>query len=236
MSDVPFGAERALKVHAAQADRLHHFSHDIKNRLNGIGASLRILDELPAGAERDEVRAYAERSYFKALHDLESLLDDLGVERGPSTIRREPVDLVRSVRRIIDELTHRIEKKKVHIALEGTPELIVQGDGTLLHQVLTTLLSNAIKFSHANGSVVVKVRMHAGRATLTVRDEGVGLSTEDLPQTFKAYAWLSSLSTEGEEQGRGSLARAMRVVDAHGGTLEVASDGPGMGCSFTLTV
>ncbi|MBK9289926.1 MAG: HAMP domain-containing histidine kinase [Flavobacteriales bacterium] len=228
------GPDKDLKVHSAQAERLHRFSHDLKNRLNGIGGSLRLLDELPAGAERDEVRAYAERSYYKALHDLENVLDDLGVERGPGTIRSAPVDLVPLVRRIIDELGHRIERKKVHLILESAPELIVQGDETLLHQVLSTLLSNAIKFSHPNGSVVIDGNMDGGHATLTVRDEGVGLSAEDLPQTFKAYAWLSSQSTQGEEQGRGSLARAMRAVLAHGGSLSVESDGPGKGCTFKL--
>ena len=228
------GPDKDLKVHSAQAERLHRFSHDLKNRLNGIGASLHLLDELPAGAERDEVRAYAERSYYKALHDLETVLDDLGVERGPGTVRTDPVDLMALVHRILDELAHRIDRKQVHFVLEGALELMVLGDEALLHQVLIALRSNANKFSHPNGSVFVNAGMTGDRATLTVRDEGVGLSPEDLPQTFKAYAWLSSQSTQGEEQGRGSLARAMRVVLAHRGSLSVESVGPGKGCSFKV--
>ena len=62
-----------LKVDAAQAERLHKFAHDLKNRLNGMGTSLRMLHELPEGPERNEVRDYAERAYFKALFDLETV-------------------------------------------------------------------------------------------------------------------------------------------------------------------
>jgi signal transduction histidine kinase len=225
---------KILKVDAAQADRLHRFAHDLKNRLNGLGTSLRMLDELPAGAERDEVRDYAERTYFKALHDLENVLDDLGVERGPTAARREPVDLAALARSVAEELAFRITRKQQQVVFELPEALPVEGDPELLKQVVNTLLSNASKFSATGTTITVRAAERDGHAGLVVSDAGVGLAPEDLPQVFKAYAWLSSRSTAGEEQGRGSLARAFRAMRAHGGSLSVESAGPGLGCSFSL--
>jgi len=225
---------RNLKVDAAQADRLHRFAHDLKNRLNGLGTSLRMLEELSAGPEREEVRDYAERSYFKALNDLENVLDDLGVERGPVVSRREMVDLVELARTATDELAFRTQRKQQQVVLDLPETLQAEGDAELLKQVITTLLSNASKFSATGTTITLCAIERDGHSGILVSDNGVGLAPEDLPQVFKGYAWLSSRSTAGEEQGRGSLARAYRTMRAHGGSLSVESAGPGAGCSFSL--
>jgi len=225
---------KVLKVDAAQAERLHRFAHDLKNRLNGLGTSLRMLDELSAGPERDEVRDYAERAYFKALHDLENVLDDLGVERGPVVSQHDPVDLVELTRSAAEQLAFRIQRKQQHVVLDLPETLQAEGDAELLKQVIATLLSNSSKFSASGTTITVRAAYREGHTGLVVSDNGVGLVPEDLPQVFKGYAWLSSRSTGGEEQGRGSLARAYRTMRAHSGALSVESAGPGTGCSFSL--
>jgi hypothetical protein len=224
----------SLKVDAAQAERLHKFAHDLKNRLNGLGTSLRMLHELPDGPERMQVRDYAERTYFKALFDLETVLDDLGVERGPSTSRNTPVDLAELSRSVADELGFRTQRKEQSLVLDLPEHMPAVGDADLLRQVISTLLSNASKFSAAGATITVRPSDGEGRTGLSVSDNGAGLDAEDRSLVFKAYAWLSSRSTAGEEQGRASLARAFRAMRAQGGTLEMHSEGTGRGSTFTL--
>lgn len=229
----PTGSERGpSKADPGQAERLHRFAHDLKNRLGSLSAAMRMLDELPAGAEREEVKDFAERAYFKALFDLENVLDDLGVARGPQAAAPIAVPTGELVDRITGELAFRFERKRQRVEADIPAGHALHGDPDLLHQVVTTLVSNASKFS-PEGSVI---RVTVTGNGLSVIDEGVGLSEGDLAHVFQAYAWLGSKSTAGEEQGRGSLARAMRAMHAMGGTLTAMSPGAGAGCTFSLVL
>lgn len=221
---------KPTKADAQQAERLHRFAHDLKNRLGSMSAALRMLEELPAGSERDEVKGFAERAYFKALFDLESLLDDFDVERGPKACSPVPIDTAELVERIAGELAFRFERKQQRLVIEVPSGHALNGDPELLHQVVNALLSNASKFSHADATIRVTVSGNG----LSVTDEGVGLSAADLANVFKAYCWLDSQSTAGEEQGRGSMARARKAMQAMGGSLAATSMGPGAGSTFSL--
>jgi signal transduction histidine kinase len=228
---VPNGNEaKPTPADQGQAERLHRFAHDLKNRLGSMSAALRMLDELPSGPEREEVKGFAERAYFKALFDLENVLDDLGVERGPTASPAVPVDTAELVDRITSELAFRFERKRQRVVTGIPTGHCLSGDPDLLHQVITVLVSNASKFSPLDATI----RVTASDNGLSVTDEGVGLSEADLHQVFKAYAWLGSQSTAGEEQGRGSLARASRAMRAMGGSIQASSTGEGHGATFTL--
>jgi len=224
------GKARPPQVDPAQAERLHRFAHDLKNRLGGLAASLRMVVELEAGPERDEVLAYAEKAYFKALFDLESVLDDLGVDRSPVPGDAVAVSTAELVARVLDELAFRFERKEQRVEQAIGADHVLRGDPDLLHQVVTTLLSNASKFSPPGASIQVR----ADADGLHVSDPGAGLAPEDLVLVFRPYAWLSSRSSAGEEQGRSSLGRAQRAAQALGGTLEASSPGPGLGSTFTF--
>jgi signal transduction histidine kinase len=214
----------------AQAERLHRFAHDLKNRLGGLWASLRMVHELPAGAERDELMAHAERTYYRGLNAIEALLDDLGVERGPTAGPLRSVPTLDLVERVRDELAFRFERKGQRVQLDIPAGHALTADPDLLHQAMTAVLSNASKFGAPNGVTTVQ----AVPGGIAITDDGAGLSPEDLAQVFTPYAWLSSLSTAGEEQGRGSLARAQRAMRAQGGRIEARSEGPGHGSTFVL--
>jgi signal transduction histidine kinase len=112
----------------------------------------------------------------------------------------------------------------------------VQGDKHWLKELVNALLTNASKFSPKGSSITVGVHRDTDRVVLTVADPGVGMSPSDLSQAFVRYAWLESRSTDGEPQGRSTLARARQWAEAHHGTLNVNSRGPGKGCCFTLSI
>lgn len=223
-----------MKASPAQADRLHLFSHDLRNRLIGLYQALERLKEPSTETEREELARYGEQQYFKALREVEQLMDDLLVERGTSTPQVAPLDLVELLNERIDLLRFRFERKQQTIVTAPHGSITLKADRRIVGDLIDALLSNASKFSASGTAIEVGVERSADQVILTVRDHGVGLSPNDLAQVFVRFAWLESRPTGGESQGRGTLARAAEQARAHGGSLEATSEGEGHGCTFSL--
>lgn len=227
-------AADALKANAEQAERLHRFAHDIRNRLSGIREVLRHLNEPSPDGNNAELALFAEQQFFKALREVESLLDDMQVERGIGILQRESLDPQDLVTRAIANMEHRFTRKDQKVTTDLAKDLRIQGDVACLTELITALLSNASKFSPRGSGIHVSLGRSGQNAVVRVRDNGVGLSAADLEQVFVRYAWLDSKSTDGEAQGRSTLARAAQWAKAHNGTLRAESPGSAEGSSFVL--
>ncbi len=225
-----------LQATPGQADRLHHFAHDLRNRLAGMQQVLRMLTAPDPTMDAAELLEFAEQQYFKAMRLTEELLDDLEVERGTRKLSTEPLDLIAALRSAIDLLDHRFSKKKQRVELEGIPSCMVMAEPRHLDQLLSALLSNASKFSPAGSVIRVVLTSEGGRVHADVIDSGVGLDAKDLASVFQRYAILSSRSTAGEDQGRSTLSRAKQWAQAMGGQLTAKSPGAGAGCTFRITL
>jgi len=213
--------------------RLHRFSHDLKNKMGGLWQALKLLQDLPAGPERDELLVFAERSYFSGAQAVEKLMDDLAVPRGSDKLRNEEVELTPLMEQCIAGVAFRTQKKDQHVDLVAS-QIHLQGDRELLRNIFEALLSNASKFSSPGASIHVALSSDNGHAKIEVADHGAGLTEADLGELFTRYALLSSRSTAGESQARGTLARVRQWVKAHGGEIGAQSDGPGKGTKFTV--
>jgi signal transduction histidine kinase len=217
-----------------QAERLHTFAHDIKNRLGALWETLRLLRSAPDdGLDQEQLMSFAERGFFHAQRDLETLLDDFGVERG---IRadRSPFDLTKSVEDALKNEDYRLRKKGQRVDVQGPPGLHASGDGRLTTQIIQALISNASKFSPRDAVIALEVSNGNDGCKVHVSDGGCGLSAEDLVHVFTRYSILSSRSTDGEPQSRGTLARVKQWAEAQSGALDAASEGVSRGCVFTL--
>jgi signal transduction histidine kinase len=228
-------ADRPTKADPSQADRLHHFAHDLRNRLAAIQQVLQQFRG-SGSADTEELITFGEQQYFKAMRSTEELLDDLGVERGITITARTPLDLGDLVNKAIAGIAHRLERKQQTVEAALPAGIIVNGDAHWLHELVNALLTNASKFSGPGSVIHVKLEHMGNMAILSIRDHGVGLSPGDLEQLFVRYAWLESRSTNGEAQGRSTLGRARQWTEAHGGQLTAASDGPGKGSLFSLSL
>jgi signal transduction histidine kinase len=122
------------------------------------------------------------------------------------------------------------EEKQIHVevALEGDPELLV--DVRLVRSALSNLVRNAIKFTHASGTVTLRGKMAGTRATIEIEDGCGGLPEEDLEKVFSPFVQLDPAKGGGFGLG---LAIARQAVDAHGGALRVQNL-PRHGCIFVL--
>lgn len=223
-----------MKASAEQADRLHRFSHDLRNRLIGLQQVLERFKEEVGPEERDELLLYGEQQYFKALREVEKLMGDLEVARG--IIRPEPrlLDLPALVVERAELLRFRYERKDQQLVLDLDEVEPITSDPRVLADLMDALLSNASKFSPTGSTIEVRLRARNDRYILEVEDHGVGLSPGDIDQVFDRFAWLESRPTAGESQGRGTLARAHAWALALRGSLSATSPGVGQGCIFRL--
>lgn len=217
-----------------RSDRLHRLAHDLKNRIGGVLEAVRLLHERPEGTDPAEISTFAERNLFRALRDIESALDDLGVERGPAKIQIGPVDLTGIVKDSLADVRPRFMRKEQDLIAEVAEDMHVTGDAELMRQVVHGLLTNASKFSNTGATIRCAAFVRDGQAIVRIDDPGSGLTPEDLEDLFVRYAWLSSRSTAGEGQARSTLARARHWVESHHGSLEAESEGIGKGARFTL--
>ncbi len=225
--------EKGSDLSPDQKDRLHKFAHDLRNRLVGLHQALEHVAK-GDGSDTAEILDYGEQQFFKALRQVESLLDDLHVERGEQRSEALPVALAEVIEQAAMDLEHRFigKQQQLDLKLDGTIQ--VRGDNHLITTSVAALLSNASKFSPMEAPVEVLLTRQGDHAELCVIDQGVGLTEDDLENIFVRYAWLNSRSTNGEAQGRSTLSRAQKWAQGMGGDLLVASEGTGKGCAFTL--
>lgn len=226
--------DRAPQADEALSERLHRFAHGIRNRLAGMQQAMQHLAGDTPPLERAELATFGEQQFFKALREVEDLLDDLNVDRSATIGEVTTVPMAALTHTSIAGLEHRFSGKGQQVRTDMDDTVVVRSTTDHLDRIISALLSNASKFSPKGSTIRVRLAREGDEAVLTVRDQGVGLSPTDLDQVFVRYAWLANQPTDGEAQGRSTLARIHSLVQAHGGMLTAASTGPGQGSTFTL--
>jgi two-component system, OmpR family, sensor kinase len=162
----------------------------------------------------------------------ESLLELARLDAGQEPMKRERFDLARVTRDCVEMVRPLATERRIEIRCE-LPETPCAGDAGRIAQVATNLLTNAIHFNREGGEVRVQARAENGTALLTVTDNGQGIPADDLPHIFdRFYRVEKSRSRQQGHSGLG-LAISKAIVDAHGGSIEVLSQGQG-GSSFTV--
>jgi signal transduction histidine kinase/DNA-binding response OmpR family regulator len=166
-----------------------------------------------------------------------SMLDITQIESGKMRMNFEPSDLRRIVSSVTMLFQHEAQAKNVHIAVElptRLPRMLM--DGERIEQVLINLIGNALKFTAEGGTVAVSVRQTQSGAQVSVSDTGIGIAPEDMDKIFDEFAQVRRQAANRQREGSGlGLAIARRIIEAHHGALEVASElGRGSTFSFTL--
>lgn len=210
-------------------------SHDLRSPLGAIQNMAEILMEemeLP-----DDARRLAGNIYTSSRHltDIVSQLLDLArLEAGKVEI--EPIKLLTSdvARRVLDVLQASAHVKSIALQLDVEPgEPQVLADWMKLSQILTNLVSNAIKFTLPGGRVIVTVGPELGGVVIQVADTGLGIPPDDLPHLFEQFRQVHTRGTAGERGSGLGLAIVQQLVELHAGTIEVASTVP-HGSTFTV--
>jgi signal transduction histidine kinase len=149
-------------------------------------------------------------------------------------INKEKVNLCSITDAIIKDLEFLIQEKGVSLDYQKCDSALIFGDKKMLDIALTNIFDNAFRYS-PKGKVVVSIEKNGKEAVLTVKDSGIGISKEDLDHLYEKFRrGKNALELDPGENGTG-LYTTKRVVELHGGTINVASEGEGKGTTVTIT-
>jgi signal transduction histidine kinase len=234
-------ALRASEDALREADRrkdefLAVLSHELRNPLAPIVNGLAIMARAePGGAQAERAREVVARQVRQLVRLVDDLLDVTRIARGKAELRRVDADLAAIVRHVAEDHRALLDRAEVRLELtlpaQPVPAWI---DPERFAQVVANLLQNAAKFTPAGGTVGVAAEVDGGRAVVRIRDDGEGIPPDLLARLFVPFVQAeASLARTRGGLGLG-LALVKGIVELHGGTVAVASGGPGCGAEFTV--
>lgn len=236
--------KRAQEAIGVRDQFLSTVSHDLRNPLTSVKVTAQILmrqlsrSEMDGCEELKEGLARIDSNAAKMNALIGELLDVARLQMGQTLdLHTAPVDLVALARQITGEHQQFTKKHQILVTAD-VPELVGEWDAARLERAIGNLLSNAVKFSPDGGTITVTVcreqQEDGVRATLSVRDQGIGIPTEDLPTIFERFKRASNAADRVSGIGLG-LSSAHQIVEQHGGTITVTSE-LGKGSNFVISL
>jgi len=209
--------------------------HDLRTPLTSIKGYLEAFLEGDAGELRSEQRDYVKVVYRNARR-LQVIVEDLMVVSGqasPVQLDRRVVDLRAALADVRSEFVAVGRAAGVGLVADAPETLLVCADPIRLDQLLTNLVSNAIKYSRRGEHVILRCRAHGDDVAVEIVDRGVGIPADELARVTE---YFFRASTAGEVEGTGvGLAIVRELAELHGGSLEIESV-PGVGSTFRVVL
>ena len=223
-------------AHKAKDEFLATLSHELRTPLNAMLGWTQLLRAGDLETEEfDRALETIERNAKAQAQLIADLLDVSRIVTGKLHLSVGPVGLQGVIQAAVDAVRLTADAKNIRIHADiGANVRDVMGDPNRLLQVIGNLLSNALKFTPAYGEVTVSLAEHGTNARIVVSDTGQGISAEFLPYVFDRFRQADSTSTR-TQGGLGlGLAIVSHIVQRHGGTVRVVSEGAGKGATFTV--
>ena len=226
---------QAEAANRAKDQFLAMLGHELRNPIAALASAVRVLQH---GDVRSQQSARLLEIMVRQSGHLARMVDDLlDVERLTAarriTLNRRPVNLAECARDCVTALRLREEYAEHNITLR-IEDTWIDGDPDRVAQILTNLLSNACKYTRAEGKIVLSIRSESDRAVICVEDDGDGIPADLLPRVFDLFVQGDQLA----DRHRGGLGLGLTLVrrlsQLHGGTVEAHSNGPGHGSMFTV--
>jgi signal transduction histidine kinase len=231
-------AERAAREALAVRDELFSLAtHDLKGPLQLISLNAQMLSrQLPEDVLSPATQGRLD-TIVRTAHRMSDLIDHfLQMTRGQErALNRRPVDLLALLRAKVREVDMAAPRHRLELRVEGL-DFTGRWDADSLERVLDNLLGNAVKYSPSGGLITVTLSEETpgedGWVRVCVEDRGIGIPAEDLPRVFERFHRGANVDPKVAGSGVG-LASARRLVELHGGTIEVESV-QGQGTAFTV--
>ena len=221
--------ERAEAANEAKSQFLANMSHELRTPLNAIIGFSQIIKDQAMGAIG--VPRYVEYAsdIFRAgehlLAVINNVLDISKIQAGKLTLKDEPIDLHETVRSSVTAVAAQALKNKVTLGVDLPPSLPpVRADAVAMRQILINLLSNAVKFTCEGGAVTVCAEPAAdGGIALVIADTGIGMTAEEIAIALEPFSQVENTLTKKFEGTGLGLPIARRLIELHGGRLEIVS-------------
>jgi two-component system CheB/CheR fusion protein len=233
-------AERAKieadRANAAKDRFLAVLSHELRTPLTPVLATIGMLQREPgiAPALREDLDVIRRNAELEA-RLIDDLLDVTRIVHGKVVLDRRPVNVCTVLRQAIEVCQADLEARRLRCEVDADcPVGVVEADSARLQQVFWNLLKNAIKFTPADGHILIRCRREKGAALIEVQDSGVGIEPEALGRIFDAFEQAERTAWR-RFGGLGlGLAISKTLVEMHGGSIEARSEGTGRGAIFSV--
>lgn len=235
--EVREAAEAALRDADRRKDEfLATLAHELRNPLTPIRHAVKLME---GDAASESQRRWARDVIARQLQRMALMLDDLlevsRITQGRLELKTEVVDLGAIVNTAVETARPLIEAKQqeLNISVPAQPVRITV-DPLRISQSISNLLTNAAKYTDANGNISLSVELLPQEITISVKDDGIGLEPQAIPRVFDMFSQVKS-AIDRSEGGLGiGLALVKGMIQLHGGWVEATSAGVGRGSQFTI--
>ncbi len=229
--DLKAAKEKAERANELKAAFFANVTHDLRTPLSSIIGSAEMLAQHVSGDQQDSVRRI-ERSSRRLLSTINSVLDLSKLETGAVEPDWELIDVADEVLGTAEIFRPQADAQDLTLTTEVAPNHIsAELDPTMLHRITDNLMSNALKFTDAGGTVSLRATATDEHVTLVVADTGMGIDDTFLPRLFESFArGDDAIGQAGSGLG---LPITKRLTELMGGTIEVDSQ-KGVGTTFTV--
>ena len=211
-------------------------THDMKSPLTTIGLYGNMIKEHPRIIlDRPHLPEILLRSQAQLLNIVENIQDLESWRAGPEVrLRHEAFDLAALLLALVENLRLQARLQNIDLSYAGAPLLPVSADRVMMERVFTNLISNAVKYTPAGGTIYVRAHQTGRTALIEVEDTGLGIPAADLPHIFDRFHRVADHKDKAAGTGLG-LAVARALVEAHQGQIAVVSE-VGVGSCFTVSL
>lgn len=220
---------RSLRAHD---DRLHMLVHDLKNPMTTISLQSELAGRIPGDEKVTLIAGKINQQSKTMIDSLNFILSAARREKETFKMQKIKVDLKAVIDQVINDLHILSGEKNQNIISSVTEPTEIYGDQDKLHQILSNLIENAIKFSNINDDIKVSLSSVDNLITISIQDYGRGLTESDLERLFVKFANLSSNPTAYENSNGLGLSTVKMLVDMHKGKIWAESTGLNLGSTF----
>ncbi len=229
-------AAALLRADRSKDEFVAILGHELRGPLSAASMAAQLLQ---TGPDAPEKTARMSQVIMRQIDHMSRLVEDLldvsRVSRGLVVIDKAPLDIAEVINGAVEQVGTAAARKghALDVSLPDGP-VIVQGDRTRMLQVVSNLLTNAIRYTPDGGAIHVVLEVHDGAMSIRIIDNGIGVHADLMPNLFDLYVQAERTS---DRQGGGlglGLALVKNLVEAHDGTVTAESEGKNRGSTFTV--
>ncbi len=230
-----------VELETAKTEFLSMVAHELRTPLTALNGSIGLILDGSSGeidSTLKDMMSIAECHCKKLIRLVDDMLDIARMKSGHLGLEMDIVSVQERVLSAVKQMQHYAEERQVKLVTKviGEPPEVV-GDGDRIEQVVTNLLSNAIRFSPENSSVEITVRFDRGTVRVSVSDRGPGIPPKEQKRVFEKFYQIAGREQTGCRSSGLGLAISKGIVEQHGGQMMVRSElGRGSTLSFVLPI
>ncbi|WP_249222763.1 response regulator [Noviherbaspirillum sp. L7-7A] len=230
--------ERQLRDADRQKDEfLATLAHELRNPLGPIRNAVELLRQL--GNDAPQQQEQARQTIIRQTNHLVRLVDDLldvsRINQGKITLRREPTELAAFIGTALETVQPIMESRRHALSVTLPPQRVtLHGDNVRLAQIIGNLLHNAAKFTPVGGQVALTAALQGDMLVIRIADNGIGIAPGSAARIFDLFAQAQHVSDRVQDGLGIGLSLVRKLVELHGGTVTVSSQGEGQGSTFEV--